>query len=624
METAPVHEANPPVPPFDKGGQGGILSHAVSQHNTPIDLGLAHPDLVRQPLTINGREVASPNPDRDKQHGFHFNADNCIACHACESACSEKNGLPAHLSFRKVGYLEGGSYPDVVRLNISMACNHCEDPVCLKGCPTLAYTKYVEYGAVLQDPDICFGCGYCTWVCPYNAPQLDPVKGRVEKCHMCVDRLEIGLKPACVSACLSNALEFGVIEDIPAGRQQAKLSIPGFPDPSISRPNIRFHQTRSLPAEFRRGDGEPVAYRRDQPGRDVFTVVPLKTGEPRGWGWRTLRSREDPLVVFTLLSQAVVGTFVLWFLLPWFGEAVRALTPDAHPLTMAGTLFGLVVLQTLGMVMSTLHLGKPRYFYRAMNNLRHSWVSREICTMGAFYHLLGAYAAVMTFPVLTAWLPPSVASALPPLLGWAAAVMGPVGLYCMVRCYRIKARPFWDHWHSGGAFFASALTLGSVGLGMIFGVAEFAAGRSADPLLNLLAWPLLGGFGLQGASLAAHVRYLDRRGAEAAVSRRLMLTTYGKTYVARWVSLAGLTLAAMAIIVGGGGGEVTSSLPVMWGVILCLALAHEVVGRALFYVVVVPTTNPGAFFWGNKAFETHARQTGLAAMPQVGVAPEGH
>ncbi len=599
----------------------------LSQHGTAVDLGRTYPDLVGQPLTINGGAVQPDKADRCQQHGFHFNADNCIACHACESACSEKNGLPAHLSFRKVGYIEGGSYPDVFRLNISMACNHCEDPVCLKGCPTLAYTKYVEYGAVLQDPEICFGCGYCTWVCPYNAPQLDPVKGRVEKCNMCVDRLEIGLKPACVSACLSNALEFGVIDDIPKGRQQAKLTIPGFPDPSISRPNIRFQQTRSLPSEFRRGDGEPVAYRRDQAGQDAYTVVPLKTEEPRGWGVRALRSREDPLVVFTLLSQGVVGAFVLMFLLQWFGgSAVRALVPETHPLATAGMLFGLFALQTFGMVMSTLHLGKPRYFYRAMNNLRHSWVSREIFTMGTFYHLLGAYAVVTTFPALTAWLPHGVSSALPLLLGWAAAMMGPVGLYCMVRCYRIKARPFWDHWHSGGAFFASALILGSVGIGMIFGVAEVAAGRSADPLLTLLVWSLLGGLGLQGASLAAHVRYLDRRGAEAAVSRRLMLTTYGKTYVARWASWAGLTLAAIALIVLEvvGAGLKPAPTLVVWGVILCLALVHEVVGRALFYVVVVPTTNPGAFFWGNKVFESHARHTGLAAMPQVGVAPDEH
>ena len=603
-----------------RGGEGAI---GVSQHGTAVDLAQTHPDLVGQPLTINGCNVASSNPDRYKQHGFHFTVDNCIACHACESACSEKNNLPAHLSFRKVGYLEGGSYPDVLRLNISMACNHCEDPVCLKGCPTLAYTKYVEYGAVLQDPDICFGCGYCTWVCPYNAPQLDPVKGHVEKCNMCVDLLEVGLKPACVSACLSNALDFGVIEDIPQGKEQAKLTIPGFPDPSISRPNIRFQQTRSLPAEFRRGDGEPVQYRRDQPGGEGFTVAPAGPSEPAEWGLSKLRSREDPLVLFTLLSQAVVGALAWLVLGPLVGGAAGdALSVAAHPIAVSATLWGLFGLQTLGMVMSTLHLGKPQYFYRAMNNLRHSWVSREIFAMGAFYHVLGALAVVTTFPGVLAWLPAGLAERAPAVLGWVGVIAGCLGLYCMSRCYRIKARPFWDHWHSGGAFASSALILGSAGIGMIFGVAELAAERSATPVLILAAWPLLAGLGLQGAALAAHVRDLNRRGAEAAVSRRLMLTTYGKTYGARWVSWTVLTTAAVAMIVVGAGLKPAAT--VVWGAILCLALAHELVGRALFYVAVVPTTHPGAFFWGNKVFEMHARKTGLAAMPQVGVVPDGH
>ena len=106
---------------------------------------------VNRSMHINENPEVGTNPNRNKQHGFHFTADNCIGCHACESACSEKNDLPAHISFRSVGYVEGGTYPAYKRMNISMACNHCDDPVCLKGCPTKAYTKHAEYGAVLQD-----------------------------------------------------------------------------------------------------------------------------------------------------------------------------------------------------------------------------------------------------------------------------------------------------------------------------------------------------------------------------------------------------------------------------------------------------------------------------------------
>ncbi|MEH6467971.1 MAG: 4Fe-4S dicluster domain-containing protein, partial [Porticoccus sp.] len=184
----------------------------------------------------------------------------------------------------------------------------------LKGCPTRAYTKHPEYGAVIQDPDICFGCGYCTWVCPYNAPQLDPVAGQVEKCNMCVVRLEVGLKPACVSACLGNALNFGVVENTPKNREQIETQIPGFPDPEITHPNIRFQQTKSLPREMTRTDSMPVKYRRDDAQGRYKPSVDQKAGKSRHWNIGRLSSRENPLVLFTLAAQSAIGLFAILFL----------------------------------------------------------------------------------------------------------------------------------------------------------------------------------------------------------------------------------------------------------------------------------------------------------------------
>ncbi len=589
-----------------------------SQHNTPIDLGQDFPNLIDKPLNINGQEILSHNPDRYKQHGFHFKADNCIGCHACETACAEKNGTPAHLSYRHVGYVEGGSYPDFVRVNISMACNHCEDPVCLKGCPTLAYTKYVEYGAVLQDPNICFGCGYCTWVCPYNAPVLDPVKGEVQKCNMCVDRLEEGKQPACVSACLSNALDFGVIDSLPQGKQQAKLDIPGFPNPAISRPNIRFEQTRSLPAQLTRADNDPFIYEKDKTKDARYKVKPIEPTKEKEWGFSNLRSREDSLVQFTLLYQMVLGMFmILFFSLSAPDNPIRNL---AYPMTLKGTLLAMLGMQFLGMFTSTMHLGKPQFFYRATNNLRHSWVSREILTTGGFFGLLAGYAGLMMIPHLKNILSPfSIPLSMACLLG--AMFMGPIGLYCMYRCYRIPARPFWNHWHTGGVFTASGLILGSLFIGLIFGITAIWSGGETGHLFSFLTGPLLAGLLLQGVSLLGHLRYLTQKGEEAAVSRMLMLNRFGKTYIARYVSLAVLMVGSLLFMfqfVTGGWGVL------LWGILFLQAILHEVIGRAIFYVAVVPTTIPGAFFWGNKSFEAHARKSGLAKMPQVGVVPLKH
>ncbi len=607
----------------------------MALENSKIDLGLRHPDLMDKPLLINGKDVLSDRPDRYKQHGFHFVADNCIGCHACETACAEKNGTPAHLSYRKVGYVEGGTYPNVVRVNISMACNHCEDPVCLKGCPTLAYTKYVEYGAVLQDPNICFGCGYCTWVCPYNAPILDPVKGEVQKCNMCIDRLEEGKQPACVSACLSNALDFGVIDSLPQGKQQAKLDIPGFPDPAITRPNIRFEQKRSLPAQMTRADNDPFIYERDKSSNDGYKIKPIEPTKQSGgrlrmeWGLAYLRSREDSLVQFTLLYQMVLGAFLLLFVSLLFPNAnpIGSLIA-AYPATLGRALFVLLGFQFMGMFSSTMHLGKPQFFYRAINNLRHSWVSREILTTGGFFGLFGAYTVMMTFPSIMALLGP-LGIPIVMICLWGGAIVGPIGLYCMVRCYRIPARPFWNHWHTGGGVTASGI-LGSLAIGFIFGVTALWAGEETVSIFSFVAWPLFIGVLLQGISLLAHVSYLNRKGDEASVSRIIMLNRFGKTYMARYISLAVLMIGSILfafqsqessrLITGGWQGWGV----LLWGILFLQGIFHELIGRVIFYVAVVPTTIPGAFFWGNKSFEEHAKKTGLAKMPQVGVVPDGH
>ena len=593
----------------------------VNQWGKAIDLAAQSGARTGASLNINGSAAVSANPERYKQHGFHFTADNCIGCHACEAACSEKNALPAHISFRSVGYLEGGSYPDFRRVNISMACNHCDDPVCLKGCPTRAYTKFAEYGAVLQDPDICFGCGYCTWVCPYNAPQLDPVRGEVSKCNMCVDRLEVGLKPACASACLAGALDFGVIETPPANRVQARLEIPGFPDPSITHPNVRFQQTRELPREMRRTDSLPLVYvARRESGATRYRPQVAERPRERQWNLVRLRSREDPLVLFTLISQAVIGAFLTLFLGPLFGLA--PLAHAAHPALHAGLLAAMLAAETFALAISTAHLGKPHRFYRAFNNLRYSPVSREVAAIAVFYNALGLYAVLLAAPGLLAWLLPAAAmDVLPALSGWTAALSGPLALYAMSRIYRIKARPFWDHWQVLTSFYGSMLALGPLAVALVYSAALLRQGTAFSASLAALAWPIALGLAIEGLGLIAHARDLTRRGGEAAASQFEQSTRFGKTYLLRNGGIAlGLALIVTLGVSGAGGPAGLAA----WAVAGALIVATAVIGRALFYVLVIPTTMPGALFWRNKGFEEHARATGLARMPQVGVLPDAH
>ncbi len=582
---------------------------AQNRYGQNIELTDPASELRDKSLKINGDAGIGENPDRYKQHGFYFNSDNCIGCHACESACSEKNDVPIHLAYRSVGFVEGGTYPDYQRLNISMACNHCDDPVCLTGCPTRAYTKFAEYGAVLQDPDICFGCGYCTWVCPYNAPQLDPVKGEVSKCNMCVDRLEVNLKPACVAACLGNALDFGVIENIPENRVQAKAEIPGFPTTDITHPNIRFQQTQSTHREMTRTDAMPLKYHRDDKEGKFKPVVDEKQGHQKHWNLRKLlTSHESAHVIFTLCTQATVGSFLLLLVGPLVG--LDSLAMLQAPWALLSLLIVMVAISTIGLFKLNMHLGKPHRFYRGFNNLRLSPVSREIAGVSLFYTGLLGYA-------LFALIDNTFIHFLANCSAFIGVISGAVGLFYMYKLYRIPARPFWNHWQTGSAFFGTMLSLGALIIAVISVCALPLESIGTQTLLQTLTKLMAAGLGLEGLGHIVHARDMQASGNEGAASYYRQVTQYGKSYILRNIFLGfSLSLAVFMSISG-------FSLAV--GLLLMLTmLVSSTFGRSLFFALVIPTTMPGAFFWKNDGFTDHARATGLADAPQHGVAYERH
>ena len=589
-------------------------------------------------MFINENPEVGSNPNRNKQHGFFFTADNCIGCHACEAACSEKNENPSHLAFRSVGYVEGGSFPDYKRMNISMACNHCDNPVCLKGCPTRAYTKHVEYGAVLQDPETCFGCGYCTWVCPYNAPQLDPVKGQVSKCNMCVDRLEVGLKPACVSACVGNALDFGVVENTPENREQCKTEIPGFPNPEITHPNIRFQQTKTMPIEMTRTDSMPVKYHRDDKG-NYKPVVDQKSGKAKHWNFTKLNSRENPLVLFTLFAQAAYGMFLIPFLGAFFGiQAFEnfAASDMFFPLAVLS-----VVLTSFALLMSVTHLGKPLRFYRGFNNLRYSPMSREgfglamfsagsgltalfALPSNTFVNNLSVDILGLNLAELTASLP---LTSLVNGAGIFAIIAGFGGLYYMNQCYQIKARPFWNHLQTATSFGGNALSLGALFGGVVVLSTLLVMGVESALIIEasfVFAATFTLGMIVEALGLMKHNSDLNRNENEGGAAHYVQCTFFGKTYIFRnW--LLGLNIAAALGLLG--LQLLGYNDPLLLLVWLSLGLVNfftAAIGRALFYILIIPTTMPGAFFWKNKGFEQHARDIGLADNPATGVAPLAH
>lgn len=183
------------------------------------------------------------------QMGFlHHNVD-CIGCRACEIACKDKNGLPPGVRFRRVMYIEGGTFPEVFAYKVNMACNHCAEPACLPTCPTGAIWKRADNGIVDIDSTLCIGCRKCEAACPYGAPQYDPQEHVIKKCNMCVDEQDAGRKPYCVSACMMRVLDVGPIEEIWAGVLKTKAmgehdmpvrQVKNMANPELTKPSIAF------------------------------------------------------------------------------------------------------------------------------------------------------------------------------------------------------------------------------------------------------------------------------------------------------------------------------------------------------------------------------------------------
>jgi Fe-S-cluster-containing dehydrogenase component len=133
-------------------------------------------------------------------------------------ACKIINGVPVGNYWNKVLRVgpnpkEGGSgkFPDVEMYYLPIGCQHCENPECVKVCPTQASHKMSD-GSVQIDKSKCIGCQFCAMACPYGVRYLNEEERVVEKCTLCEQRVAVGEIPECVRQCGARARYFGDIE----------------------------------------------------------------------------------------------------------------------------------------------------------------------------------------------------------------------------------------------------------------------------------------------------------------------------------------------------------------------------------------------------------------------------
>lgn len=189
-------------------------------------------------------------PDDGRRFGWLVDTRRCFGCHACEVSCKAENDVPLGNYIRQTLTKDVGEFPQVARMFLPMACQHCEDAPCIKACPCGALGKEVG-GTVAIDYNVCCGHGTCVDVCPYGALYMDPVAQQAVKCHNCYHRLEHDMEPACVPTCPSEALYFGDLND---EESPIRMAMKNLEEQGVSTQQLR-PEKQTKPRMWFSGDG---------------------------------------------------------------------------------------------------------------------------------------------------------------------------------------------------------------------------------------------------------------------------------------------------------------------------------------------------------------------------------
>src|SRR3990172_4632601 len=204
---------------------------------------------IARALGRASRTQAAPRAATGKRWAVGVDEQKCLTkqgCTACVQACNKFHNIPAIPDHRhEIKWIWKERHENVFKEAVTpytpaevkerptvVLCNHCDNPPCVRVCPTQATFKRPD-GIVMMDEHRCIGCRYCMTGCPYGARSfnfVDPrpyiqgelvdyptrTKGVVEKCTFCAERLGGGKRPLCVEACEGTgcgAIVFGDLGD---------------------------------------------------------------------------------------------------------------------------------------------------------------------------------------------------------------------------------------------------------------------------------------------------------------------------------------------------------------------------------------------------------------------------
>lgn len=400
--------------------------------------------------------------------GKVIDQNRCIGCHACTVACKQEHSVPLGVTRTYVKQVDLGVFPDAQRQFQVTRCNQCDNPPCAAACPTAAMYRRPD-GIVDFDRDRCIGCKACIAACPYDAIYIDPESHTAEKCNFCTHRIDIGLEPACVAVCPTQAILVGdmnspdsEVSRILKGRNVKVRRPEKGVDPKLFYLGAGGHtlnpQSARGPQRISDGDsrarsqfsilpGYPNANVNDKersgdPDRSAAAAILVYDQPHRApWDWRVSS--------YSWTKSIATGVFIMNAILGLMGVSLSQ-SWEAIIAALSAVFLGITGLFLVA------DLDRPMRFYYVLTKPQwRSWLVRGAYLMCAF-----ALALLLYFiSTLLEW------HGLIQGLRWVGiAVAGAVAVYTAFLLSRSKGRDLWQNPFLVPAFLSHAIVAGSASL----------------------------------------------------------------------------------------------------------------------------------------------------------------
>ena len=392
----------------------------------------------------------------------------CIGCHACTTACKSENLVPLSVTRTYVKHVDVGVFPQVRRAHQVTRCNQCAHAPCVIACPTTAMFRRPD-GIVDFDKSICIGCKACMAACPYDAIFINPEDHSAEKCNFCAHRIDMGLEPACVVVCPTQAILVGDMNDETSYISQI-----------INREAVavRRPEKETLPKLFYKGAHQatldPLAARRPEGGLFMWSEqqessAHVVSGNPNfnnssaaallsydvahsiPWDWR--------VSLYTWTKGIAAGVYLVASLLVLFGW----LSPkNSIWLWTTPAVSGFFLAVTGGLLLWDLE--HPERFYLIFT--RPQW--RSWLVKGAF--IIAGYTLVLAIHFFASWAGSTTLQSWLMIAGIPLSIL--TAIYTAYLFAQAKARDMWQNPLLPPHLLVQALLLGSAVLLLCFEVME--------------------------------------------------------------------------------------------------------------------------------------------------------